>query len=217
MRITQKTLTGIALLLAFSFASVAQAAPTTWTIDPVHSKVSFSIRHFFSKVPGSFNKFSGTIVYDPERPEASSVKVEIDPASIDTENEKRDGHLKSEDFFFVEKHPTMTFVSTKVLPGSEKGKLTVQGDLTMRGVTKPVTLDATFLGAGPTFQGTQHAGFEATAKVNRKDFNILWNRALDQGGTVLGDDVEIRIGIEASSKPAEAPAKAASSAPATKS
>lgn len=209
MRITQKTLTGIALLLAFSFASVAQAAPTTWTIDPVHSKVSFSIRHFFSKVPGSFTKFSATIVYDPDKPEASSVKAEIDATSINTENEKRDAHLKSEDFFFVEKYPTLTFVSTKVL-AAEKGKLTVQGDLTMRGVTKPVTLDVTFLGAGPTFQGMQNAGFEATTKVNRKDFNILWNRTLDQGGTLLGDDVDIKIGIEASSKTGDAPAKAES-------
>lgn len=215
MKITRRMLAGITLLSTLAVASVAQAAPTTWTIDPVHSQVSFSIRHFFSKVPGNFTKFSGSIVYDPEKPEASSVKVEIDATSINTENEKRDGHLKSEDFFFVEKYPTLTFVSTRVA-AAEKGKLTVQGDLTMRGVTKPVTLDVAFLGAGPTFQGNQAIGFEATTKVNRKDFNILWNRALDQGGTLLGDDVEIKIGIEANAKPAEAPAKAAS-APSTKS
>ena len=117
MKITKRTLMGLTLLLTLAFASIAQAAPATWTIDPVHSQVSFSIRHFFSKVPGNFNKFSGSIVYDPETPEASSVKVDIDPASITTANEKRDGHLKSEDFFFVEKYPTMTFVSSKVVAG----------------------------------------------------------------------------------------------------
>ena len=207
MRRTKKAFTGVVLLLALAVASVAQAAPTTWTIDPVHSQVSFSIRHFFSMVPGSFAKFSGAIVYDPEKPEASSVKAEIDAASISTKNEKRDGHLKSEDFFFVEKYPTLTFTSTKVTAG-EGGKLVVQGDLTMRGVTKPVTLDVKFLGSGPTFQGAQKSGFEATTKVNRKDFNIVWNRTLDQGGAMLGDDVEIKIGIEADSKPAEVPAKA---------
>ena len=207
MRIFRNSLVGLALLLALTVTSVAQAAPTTWTIDPVHSQVGFSIRHFFSKVPGNFTKFSGTIVYDPDKPEASSTKVEIDAASINTENEKRDAHLKSEDFFYAEKYPTLTFVSNKVVSAG-KGKLTVQGDLTMRGVTKPVTLEVTFLGAGPTFEGEQRAGFEATTKVNRKDFNILWNRALDQGGTLLGDDVDIKIGIEATFRQAETPAKA---------
>ena len=208
MRIRKTALFGIALLLTFAFTSIAQAAPTTWTIDPNHSQVSFSIRHIFSKVPGRFTKFSGAFVYDPEKPEASSVKAEIDPSSINTANDRRDSDLKGEDFFYVEKFPTLTFVSTKVTPG-EKGKLTVQGDLTMRGVTKPVTLDVTFLGAGPSFEGEQRSGFEATATLNRKDFNIVWNRTLDQGGTLLGDDVEIKIGIEGSSKPA------AKAAPAT--
>jgi polyisoprenoid-binding protein YceI len=211
MRVFRNSLVGLALLLALAVTSVAQAAPTTWTIDPVHSQVGFSIRHFFSKVPGNFTKFSGTIVYDPDKPDASTTKVEIDATSINTENEKRDTHLKSEDFFYTEKFPTLTFVSNKVV-SAEKGKLTVQGDLTMRGVTKPVTLDVTFLGAGPTFQGEQRAGFEATAKVNRKDYNISWNRALDQGGTLLGDDVDIKIGIEATYRPAEAPAKAPAAA-----
>ncbi len=198
------------LVIALALASVTQAAPVTWTIDPGHSQVGFSIRHFFSRVPGHFTKFSGTIVYDPDKPAASSVKAEIDAASISTAQEKRDNHLRSEDFFFVEKNPTLTFASTKVTPSGE-GKLVVEGNLTMRGVTRPATLDVTFLGAGPTMNGEQRSGFEAVTKLNRKDFNILWNKTLDQGGTVLGDDVEIRIGIEGVARPAEPPAKAATS------
>ncbi len=196
-----------AVALSLALASASQAAPTTWTIDPNHSQVGFSIRHFFSKVPGSFTKYSGTIVYDAQKPASSSVKAEIQATSITTNNEKRDNHLRSEDFFFVEKYPTITFESTKVTPVGD-GKLMVEGNLTMRGVTKPATLDVTFLGAGPSFAGEQRAGFEAVTKVNRKDFNILWNKALDQGGTMLGDDVEIRIGVEGVSRPAEPPAKA---------
>ena len=204
----RRAFAAVSLALVFALAGQAKAAPQTWTIDPNHSQVGFSIRHFFSKVPGTFTKYSGTIVYDPEKPAASTVKAEIAAASINTNNEKRDGHLRSEDFFFAEKYPTITFESTKVTPVADK-KLLVEGNLTMRGVTKPATLDVTFLGAGPSMGGEQRAGFEATTKVNRKDFNILWNKTLDQGGTMLGDDVEIRIGIEGVIRAAEPPAKAA--------
>jgi len=181
------------LLVSTPFAS---AAPTTWVIDPNHSSVEFSIRHLFSKVPGKFTKFSGTIVYDAANAASSSVKAEIDAASISTANEKRDGHLKSEDFFDVAKYPTIVFESTSTT-GAGENKLKVAGNLTMHGVTKPVTLDVTFLGAGPGMGGRQVSGFEAVTKVNRKDFNIIWNRNLDQGGTLLGDDVDIRLNIEA--------------------
>ena len=199
----------LTLLLALSFASAAQAAPATYAIDTNHSNVGFSVRHFFSQVPGNFTKFTGTIVYDPAKPAESTVKAEIDPSSINTRNEKRDGHLKSEDFFFVEKYPTLTFESTKVTAAGE-GKLKVDGNLTMRGVTKPVTLDVTYLGSGNTGNGVK-AGFTAVTKVNRKDFGINWNKVLDQGGTMLSDDVEIRLDIEANEKTeekAEAPAAA---------
>lgn len=202
----RKILAASVLALTFALASTATAAPVTWTIDTNHSTVRFSIRHFFSKVPGNFAKFSGTVAYDPEKPANSSATVEIDAASISTGVEKRDNHLRSEDFFFVEKYPTLTFASTKVTPTGE-GKLSVEGNLTMRGVTKPVTLAVTYLGSGPSFPGEMRAGFEATTKVNRKDFNILWNKVLDQGGTMLGDDVEITIGIEGVVHPPEPPAK----------
>src|SRR5262245_57072321 len=132
------------LALTLAIATAASAAPATWTIDQNHSQVGFSIRHFFSKVPGTFDKFSGSTVYDPQKPENSSVKAEIDPASINTKNEKRDNHLRSDDFFDVTKFTTLTFVSTKVTAAGEN-KIKVDGNLTMHGVTKPVTLDVTFL------------------------------------------------------------------------
>lgn len=191
----RKLVTTPLVALALAVASAVSAAPATWTIDANHSEVGFSIRHIFSKVPGNFSKFSGSFVYDAQKPENSSVKTEIDASSINTRNEKRDNHLRSEDFFDVAKFPTLTFASTKVAAAGDN-KLKVDGNLTMHGVTKPVTLEVTFLGAGPTMNGEQRSGFEAVTKVNRKDFGILWNKTLDQGGTVLGDDVEIRLSVE---------------------
>jgi polyisoprenoid-binding protein YceI len=188
-----------AALLGLSAA--AQAAPSTWTIDPNHPNVSFSIRHFFTKVSGNFTRFSGAIVYDPANAANSSAKAEIDAASITTANERRDNHLKSADFFDVAKFPTLTFESTKVTPVGDK--LKIEGNLTMHGVSRPVTLEGAFIGSG-----AQKAGFEATAKVDRKDFGIIWNKVADQG-TMLGDDVEIRIAIEANSEAAEAARKTA--------
>ncbi|HYJ32004.1 MAG TPA: YceI family protein [Candidatus Binatia bacterium] len=183
---------------ALLVSTAAQAAPTTWTIDPNHSNVTFTIRHFFSKVTGSFTKFSGSVVYDPANPGASSAKAEIDAASINTSNDRRDGHLRSPDFFDVAKYPTLTFESTKVT--ADGSKLKIEGNLTMHGVTKPVTLEGEFLGAGPAMGG-QRAGFEASTKVDRKDFGIIWNKVVDQG-TMLGDDVEIRLAIEGATEPA---------------
>ena len=188
-----KSLT-IAMLVAATLTVTATAQAATWTIDQVHSSVGFTIRHIFSKVPGSFDKFSGTIEYDPSNPTAASVKVDIDPASINTKNSQRDEHLRSDDFFDVAKFPAMSFQSTKVTKG-EGNALSVEGNLTLHGVTKPVTLAVTFLGAGPAMGG-QRAGFEAASKFDRKDFGIVWNKALDNG-TVLGDEVAIAIGIEA--------------------
>jgi len=188
-----------AALLGLSAA--AQAAPSTWTIDPNHSNVSFSIRHFFTKVSGNFTRFSGTIVYDPANAASSSTNAVIEAASINTANERRDGHLRSADFFDVEKYPTLAFQSTKVTPAGDK--LKIEGNLTMHGVTRPVTLEGAFIGSNP-----EKAGFEASGKVDRKDFGIIWNKVVDQG-TMLGDDVEIRIAVEANSEATEAARKAA--------
>lgn len=189
---TKSLLTAALVTAALAISATAQAA--TWTIDPAHSSVGFNIRHIFSKVPGSFDKFSGTIDYDPANPAAASVKVEIDPASINTKTQKRDDHLRSADFFDVAQFPAMSFTSTKVTKG-DGNALSVEGNLTMHGVTKPVTLAVTFLGSGPAQPG-QKAGFEATTTIDRKDFGIVWNRAIDNG-TLLGDDVAIAINVEA--------------------
>jgi polyisoprenoid-binding protein YceI len=197
--------THMALALALmSFASAATAAPLTFDIDKAHSQVGFSVRHFFSKVPGQFKEFSGTIVMDPDAPAASSVEVTIQAASISTDNDARDKHLRSPDFFAADSFPTLTFKSTKVTP-SGKAKVQVTGDLTMRGVTKSVVLDVDFLGMGEVGVGGQSwgtkAGFEATTSVNRHDFGINWNKTLDTGGVMISEDVAISLHIEASQRP----------------
>jgi polyisoprenoid-binding protein YceI len=186
-----------------SFAAAASAAPLTFDIDKVHSQVGFSVRHFFSKVPGQFKDFNGTIVMDQKAPEASSVEVTILAASISTDNEARDKHLRSPDFFAADSLPTLTFRSTKVAPAG-KDRYKVTGDFTMHGVTKSVVLDVEFLGMGEVGVGGQNwgtkAGFEATTTINRKDFGINWNKTLDQGGLMLGEDVAINLHIEANLK-----------------
>jgi polyisoprenoid-binding protein YceI len=184
------------LLGSLLFAAPVLAAPVSYDIDPVHSRVEFTIRHMFSKVTGNFGAFKGVVVYDAAAPAGSSVNAEIDASSIDTNNERRDNHLKSPDFFDVAKYPTLTFTSTKVTAAGD-GKFKVEGTLTMHGVSKPVALDASFLGQGPGLDGVARAGFEGSAKVDRKDYGIVWNKALDQGGSLLGDDVSINLEIEA--------------------
>jgi polyisoprenoid-binding protein YceI len=192
----------LALTLA-SFASTASAAPLTFEIDQPHSQVGFSVRHFFSKVPGQFKDFSGTIVMDQANPSASSVEVTIKAASISTDNEGRDKHLRGSDFFAADSFPTLTFKSTKVVPAG-KDKVKVTGDFTMHGVTKSVVLDVELLGMGEVGVGGQNwgtkAGFEATTTINRKDFGINWNKTLDQGGLMIGEDVAVSLRVEANLK-----------------
>lgn len=193
-------------LAALAVAAPAFAQPQTFEIDAVHSGANFKIRHFFSKTPGRFDQMSGTIVFDEKNLAASSVQVTIPAATIDTDNERRDNHLRSADFFDVEKNPNITFKSTKVVPGATKGKFTIEGDLTMRGVTKKVVLDAEMLGMGAVAIGGRdmgfRAGFDATTTINRRDWGIVWNGTLDQKGVVigdamLGDEVEIELHVEA--------------------
>ena len=186
-----------ALLGLAGSAAVAVAEPVAYKIDQGHSLVGFRVRHFFAKVEGRFREFSGTINFDEKDMASSSVDVAIQTASISTDNERRDTHLRGGDFFLADSFPTITFKSTKVVPGPNNSAL-VYGDLTMRGVTKPVTLEANFLGSmTDAARGRRIAGFDAKTSVNRKDFNILWNRVLDQGGTMLGDDVGIELQVEA--------------------
>lgn len=201
-----KLMTAAMLAALLGVAPAASAAPQTYDIDPVHSQVGFSIRHFFSKVPGQFKQFSGTILADGQDPAASSVEVTIQTASIFTDNEKRDAHLRGSDFFAADSFPTITFKSTKVAPVG-KDRYQVTGNLTMRGVTKPVTLDMEFLGKGEVSIGGQSmglkAGFDATTTLNRQDFGIRWNKALDQGGVMLGDDVAVTLHVEATLRAAK--------------
>jgi len=193
----------VAAVLAVT-ASVAPAAPRNFGIDQSHSEVGFEIRHFFTKVNGHFDSFDGSIVYDDQKLAASSVSVTIADSSINTKNTRRDNHLRSADFFEVDKYPAITFKSTKVIPGKDKEHFQVVGDFTMHGVTKPVTLDVEFMGMGTIAMGGNvmgtRAGFSATTTINRKDFNITWNKALDNGSMMLGDDVSITLNIEAVEK-----------------
>ena len=188
-------LAAILVLGSVMLAKPAQAELVKYNLDVEHTAVTFKVRHFFSKVPGRFAKFSGTLMIDEENFASSSVKIEIDATSIDTNEEARDRHLRSDAFFDVENHPTITFESTRIRPRGDT-KLFIDGNLTMRGVTKPVTLEAEVLGFGEMYS-VRRGAFEATTMVNRKDFNVSWNDILEGGGAVLGDDVEITLNVEA--------------------
>jgi polyisoprenoid-binding protein YceI len=184
----------LALAAVFSLAVPALRAET-YEIDSSHSQVGFRIKHLVGKVSGRFTKFSGTVDYTPGKPGSWKVDATIDPASINTDNERRDGHLKAPDFFDVAKYPTMTFKSTKVTDvKGDTAKL--HGDLTMHGETKPVVLDLEIGGVAPDPRGGSRAGFSATGVIKRKDFGITWNKNLDAGGTMLGEDVSISLDIE---------------------
>ena len=188
------------LLAAAALALVSTAAlAAEYEIDPAHSSIGFKAKHVVGKVPGRFHKFSGAFTYDPKNPKAWKAEATIDAASIDTDVEQRDKHLKSDAFFDVEKCPTIAFKSTKV-EGVKGDHFKLAGDLTMHCVTKPVVLDVESNGAGKDPWGNESASFSATAKVNRKDWGINWNKTLDNG-TMLGDDVAINIGIEAYTPP----------------
>lgn len=167
-----------------------------WTIDASHSAVGFSIRHMMiSKVRGRFNDFSGTIEFDEQQPGNSSVNVSVAVASIDTRDERRDGHLKAADFFDVESHPHMTFVSRKVeVVDTNHGRVT--GDLTIHGVTREVVLETEYNGQSKSPWGAVSAGFSATARINRKDFGLEWNAPLETGGVLVGEEVTIEIEVE---------------------
>ena len=185
-----------AFFLSFALLAVASfAAAGTYTIDPVHSDVSFKVRHLVSKVSGQFTEFDGSIVADFEKLDASSVEFTITAASIDTKNEDRDKHLRSEDFFDVETYPEITFTSSKITKSGNQ-TFAVTGTLTMHGVSKTVTLPVTFLGEVQGPGGGYVAGFEIETTIDRKDYGIIWNRALDAGGMILGDEIQITINLE---------------------
>jgi polyisoprenoid-binding protein YceI len=174
----------------------ARELPTaaTWSIDASHSSVGFSVRHMMiSNVRGEFQKLSGTAFFDPARPEATRIEATIDAASINTREAQRDTHLRSADFFDVEKHPSLTFVSGAVRQAGA-GKLEIDGDLTIRGTTRPVTLKV----EGPTPEhtdpwGNRRIGASATTKIRRSDFGMTWNNVIEAGGVLVGDEITIQL------------------------
>jgi len=183
-------------------ATLLVASPVladTWVIDKNHSEAGFQVRHMMSKVRGHFNDYAGTIVVDPAKPEAASVEFTIKAASIDTANEGRDKDLRSANFFETEKYPDISFKSTKV-KAAGKDRYDVTGLLTMHGVSKEVTLPVQILGYGKDPWGNEKAGFSTDVTLNRKDYGIVWNKALDNGSVLLGDDVWVSINLEASKK-----------------
>jgi polyisoprenoid-binding protein YceI len=193
-------------LFAAVFLTALAALPLradTYSIDPSHSEVTFQIRHIVSQVRGRFNEFSGTVEMDPKNLPSSSVEFQIKAASIDTNAPDRDKHLRSGDFFDVEKYPEITFKSKSIKPAG-KDTYNVTGTLTMHGVSKEVTLPVTLLGQAKDPQGNTRAGFEAVTTLNRKDYGITWNKALDNGGALLGDDVKVEINLETVKKKDEA-------------
>ena len=177
-------------------ATASAAAVTTWEIDPAHSHAQFKVRHLMiSNVKGEFTKLSGTVKIDSADLTQSSVEVTVDTASISTRDPQRDGHLKSPDFFDVEQYPTITFKSSKVSRTEDGLELT--GDLTIRGITKPVMFEVD----GPTPEtkdpwGNVRKGVEATTTIDRKDFGLAWNATLETGGVMVGDKVTITVDAE---------------------
>jgi polyisoprenoid-binding protein YceI len=212
-----------ATMLLFVLAGLGWLPPaataSTWEMDPSHTNVGFSVRHMMATtVKGQFDKVRGTLDLDDKDITKSKVEVTIDLASVNTNEPKRDGHLKSPDFFDVAKFPVATFKSTKVQKAG-KNKLKVTGDLSLHGITKPVVLDVE--GPSASYQtpfGTTVRGIHATGKLNRKDFEITWNKALDNGGVLVGNEVSLDLNAEVvekkppaaeatSVRPAAAPAK----------
>jgi polyisoprenoid-binding protein YceI len=219
--------TGFIALTVAAFTAPAQAS--VWEVDSAHSSVEFSVRHMMvSTAKGRFDKVTGTVDLDDKTPTKSTVELTIDATTIDTHEPKRDGHLKSPDFFDVAKYPTITFKSTKI-DKAGKAKFKVTGDLSMHGVTKPVTL----IVEGPSvpqkniMTGGVNSGISATGKLNRKDWGLTWNKPLEAaGGVLVGDEVTLDVNLElmkkidpatataaAAGAPAAAPAKTAAATP----
>jgi polyisoprenoid-binding protein YceI len=191
----KRLLASITAIIALSLPALASA--TTWNIDPDHSNVGFKVRHLMvSNVRGNFEKHTGVVDINDKDITKSKVNVSIDTASVNTNVQKRDEHLRSADFFDVTKYPTMTFVSKKVAKAGQ-GKLKVTGDLTLHGVTREVVLDV----EGPSKEskdpwGNIRSGATASTKINRKDFGLNWNKALETGGVLVGDEIAINLEIE---------------------
>jgi polyisoprenoid-binding protein YceI len=170
---------------------------TTWKIDPAHTDVSFSAKHMMiTTVRGKFAQVEGELELDENEPRNSRGEIRVAAASLSTGFDARDQHLRSADFFDVETHPWIAVVTTGVKP-KDDGTYAVSADVTIRGVTQPVTFDVEYLGTTPGMRGGRHAGFTARTKVNRKDWGLNWNMALEAGGWLVGDDIKLEIDVAA--------------------
>lgn len=173
----------------------------TWTIDNSHSEINFTVRHMMiSNVRGQFERFTGTVDFNEEHPAQSSVDVQIEAASINTKEAKRDEHLRSADFLAADQYPYLTFKSQRVEVVDENhGK--IHGDLTIRGISRPVALDVEYSGMAKSPWGTMSAGFTASTKISRKEWGLEWNAALETGGVLVGDEIKINIELEIVKQP----------------
>ena len=189
-------LLALVVLPAFQAPGRVPAPPATYTIDRSHSEVVFRVRHLgISTVSGRFRDFEATVTVDPARLASFQTRATIQAASIDTENERRDNHLKSADFFDVAQHPTITFESRRVR--NVRGRtFLVDGTLTMHGVTRPVTLSAEYLGSVRDARGNEKLGFTATGRINREDFGMTWNQAIEAGGVLVSKEVDLQLNVQ---------------------
>ena len=184
----------VAIAVSMLFATVAHAAD--YSIDSSHSSVSFKVKHLaISSVPGKLGKFKGTFTFDPKNIDASKANAQISAGSINTGEAKRDDHLKSADFLDTSKFNALSFKTTRVEKVSED-RFKAYGDLSLHGVTRPVTHDVTYGGSAIDPWGKERAAFFATTRINRKDFGLTWNKVLETGGLIVGDDVDITLEIE---------------------
>ncbi len=182
------TVLGLSLLLGPVHAA-------TYKVDADHSTIGFKVKHLFSNVTGNFKTFEGTVDYEPGKPESWKAEGKIDAASINTNQDKRDEHLRSADFFDVKQFPQLSFKTVKVTDATDTSAK-LEGLLTLHGVEKPVVLDVTIHGVGNDPWGNTRAGFTAVTRINRKDFGISWNQTLDSGGLLIGEEVEITLEVE---------------------
>jgi polyisoprenoid-binding protein YceI len=193
--VKQKRSAVLALGALLFSAQGFSATEKNYAVDGAHSSASFKVKHLMSKTSGNFKDFSGTFTFDEKNPKAFKGSFVVKADTIFTNEAKRDEHLKSADFFNVEKHPTLSFVA-KELKAAGKNKYKMLGDFTMLGVTKTVSFDMEYLGTGKDPWGNEKVGFSASGKINRKDYGMVWNKALDTGGFLVGDEVEIDVQVE---------------------
>lgn len=195
-----KKITALAVFCVASTLTSAHAAE--YSVDKSHSRIGFQVRHLLSKVSGDFKEFEGEFAFDPEKLNSAKVNMSIKAPSINTNEPKRDDHLRAADFLHTEKFPSIQFVGKKLSANGDK-KYKLEGDFTLHGVTKPVTFDVEYLGSDKDTWGNQRAGFTATTVINRKDYGIQFNKVLESGRLLVGDEVTVNIEIEGIEKPSK--------------